>query len=45
MKNTCEKTPIFVGGVVISYLGSDIPSEVIKDIKELENNLSIEVQA
>ena len=45
MNNTCEKSPIFVGGgVVISYIGNDIPEEILDDIKALKNDLS-EVKA
>ena len=32
------------GGVVISYIGNDIPEEVLEDIESLKNDLS-EVKA
>lgn len=35
MKSICEKSPIFIGGVLISHVGNDVPEEVKKDIQNL----------
>lgn len=44
MKNTCEKTPIFVGGGVhLTYLGKEVPKEVLEDIEKMKQDGLLEV--